>query len=286
MRSDDLPRLRCPCCGKDLVPPRRETVAVASSFAGCLRRCDVCGVGYSNTSKVGAETRIYRDASDNVPSAVRNGFVDTLSTSVNLLNRDNKRQKAAFETSEDAMTWSVFRGLQLAGGLQRTLCRVGIEVAENASHEPSLLLWGAGVPAGDPGTALISGALEDISRYLREPNDRRTEPDVVLGFNDAAVIFVEVKYLSKNERPKSGCHWDRYMERPDADAFLDTQKLVASRYYELARNWRFAWEVSRRFNVPVALVNLGLPTLFEGADRDVLCQFESLLMQDLRHRFY
>jgi hypothetical protein len=298
MRSSELPNLRCQECGLPLVVEQPDVlVAPATSFQDCLRRCDACGIGYSNTSRAGTETRIYRDTENNVPPQVREGFVEALSRAVNVVNRKNKLKKAAFDTSEDALTWSVFRGIQLVGGLRRTLACAGVEIARQASCEPALLLWGADVSPGDASgqrgtrsldaldalTTLRVISLED----LQEPTNYRTEPDVILHFHGAGVVFIEVKYLSRNERLKPrGDNWGRYIREPDPAAFVDAERAMESGYCELARNWRFAWEMSRRLEAPMALVNLGRPALFEGAEGASLEEFELLLSQDPAHRFY
>jgi hypothetical protein len=289
MRSSELPDLHCQECGRLLVVEQEDDlVAPATSFRDCLRRCDSCGIGYSNTGRAGTETRIYRDARSNVPVQVREEFFQSLSRAVNLVNRENKIQKAAFDTSEDALTWSVFRGMQLAGGLRRTLARVGVEIAQQASCEPALLLWGADVLPGSSSDPSAARTLEAVSRDdLHEPTNYRTEPDVILDFHQAGVVLIEVKYLSRNERLKPRAdNWGRYIEEPDAGAFVDAGRVLESGYYELARNWRFAWEMSRRLGTPMALVNLGRPALFEGPEGASLGEFESLLSQDPRHRFY
>src|SRR5262245_30112471 len=121
MRSNELPTSCCQECGRPLAVAHPDAAGAAgTSSHACPRRSDSCGIGYSNTRRAGTETRIYRDVENNVPPQVREGFVEALSRAVNVVNRKNKIKKAAFDTSEDALTWSVFRGIQLVGGLRRT----------------------------------------------------------------------------------------------------------------------------------------------------------------------
>src|ERR1035438_2531729 len=85
MPSTILQSLPCPCCKKVLSPGEPGTYAVrpAGSFAECLRRCAVCGIGFSNSSTVGAETIIYKNPHDNVPEEFRAGFIEAIRLSVN-----------------------------------------------------------------------------------------------------------------------------------------------------------------------------------------------------------
>jgi hypothetical protein len=96
-----------------------------------------------------------------VPEPVRRGLASVLSRSVNITNRPNKRVKFGFETSEDAVTWTVFRYLQ-----DRHSFRGLAQAAEHATTAASarLALWGVEVPS--PLDAISS--IED-----REPTGNR-----------------------------------------------------------------------------------------------------------------
>jgi hypothetical protein len=289
MPSSILQSRPCPGCKKLLSPGEPGTYAVqpAGSFAECLRRCDGCGIGLSNTSTVDGETIIYKNLLDNIPEGMRAGFIDALRLSVNIFNRSNKERKAAFSTSEDALTWTAFRWLQTEGRLRETCSALGLDIAKSSSKEPILLLWGAQVPNRNEPASHVASVLKNISTDLGEIADRRTEPDVVLDFGDAGVVFAEVKFRSGNDsKDPKYANWDRYLERPDSGAFLDPNGVRENGHYELARNWRFAWEVSRKLNVPVGVVNLGSERLFKSRSDAALKAFVSLLNQDPRHQFY
>jgi hypothetical protein len=122
---------------------------------------------------------------------------------------------------------------------------------------------------------------------LQEATDRRTEPDVVLDFGVAGIVFVEVKFRSGNEIKASQYeHWERYLGDQEAGPFKNPAQVRTNGHYELARNWRIAWELSRALEVPVALINLGNDALFNGENGKALGEFESLLAQDAAHVFY
>jgi hypothetical protein len=100
-----LATLKCLKCGNTLSPvagvPKRP-----NSFADLLRRCNSCGIGYSNAGE--NPVLIYRDAQENVPSEVCSGLDSVLRSSLNVRNRKQKRFKFGSYNSEDAVTWTVF----------------------------------------------------------------------------------------------------------------------------------------------------------------------------------
>jgi len=289
MPTPTLQARPCPCCKKMLSPGEPGTYAIrpAGSFSECLRRCDDCGIGLSNSGTVGSETIIYKDPRDNIPEEMRDGFIEAVRSAVHKFNLANKETKAGFSSSEDALTWTVFRWLQQEGILRKTSSSLGIEIAKSALNEPALHLWGAQVPNPNGADSKLGSFLAEISADLEEVVDRRTEPDVILDFGNAGVVFIEVKFRSGNEITDANYgNWDRYLNRPEPAAFRDSKGIRQNGHYELARNWCFAWEVSKKLNVPVGVINLGPEGLFKGRGAESLDVFVSLLNQDARHQFY
>ncbi|MGE3845189.1 MAG: hypothetical protein AB7I50_26820 [Vicinamibacterales bacterium] len=91
-----------------------------------------------------------------------------------------------------------------------------------------------------------------------------SEPDVILDFGSEGLVVVEAKLRSGNDwKPADYAGWTRgYLNGP---AFRDAEAVLRSGRYELARNWRIAWELSGPGR-PVCLVNLGRRELFERED--------------------
>jgi hypothetical protein len=213
--------------------------------------------------------------------------VQALRSSISVFNRPNKLVKAGYSTSEDALTWTMFRFLEGENRLWETFAGNGVAIAEHASVEPRLILWGAEVPSRDGSVSQAPAGLHRVSCLLQETTDRRTEPDVILDFGVARIVFVEVKFRSGNEIKSSQYeHWDRYLGDQEAGPFKIPAEVRSNGHYELVRNWRIAWELSRALNVPVALINLGKDALFNGAKGKALSVYESLLAQDGAHAFY
>jgi hypothetical protein len=166
----DLQSRPCPSCGEILHPHKLtdgdDRPRSAVLFTDCLRRCDVCRVGLSNARTAGSETVIYEDASGNVPMEVRDGFIQALRSSINVLNRPNKLIKAGYSTSEDALTWAMFRFLESKDRLRETLAGNGVAIAEHASGEPRLILWGAEGPSKVGSLSQVPAGLHLVSCLL------------------------------------------------------------------------------------------------------------------------
>jgi hypothetical protein len=78
-----------------------------------------CGRAYSNSADEASRTCIVRSAELNVPDAVREGLERTLAGSLHTQNVSSKRSKFCFSSSEDAVTWTIFRRLEQAGARVR-----------------------------------------------------------------------------------------------------------------------------------------------------------------------
>ncbi len=192
-----LPVLICPNCGKEMSykEGRPET---ARKYESCIRRCESCGIGYSNTFP----TLIYRHPIQNIPCEVQSYAKDVVDKALNEANcKNNKKwERFGFSTSEDALTWTFFVWLQNEGMIRKVLSPAGINGLQKIGEEPDMLLWGAPVPPlQDSRDSNIRREIEDISDKIGERKDYRSEPDVVLDFPEKLVV-IEVNYLSGNRR--------------------------------------------------------------------------------------
>ncbi len=282
----ELEAITCPDCGRstgpvDYAPDQRGGPPPAQSYATCLRKCLSCDVGFSNTRDPSAVVRIHRDSLRNIPEQVRDGAMETLAAALNIRNRENKREKFAFETSEDAVTWTVFRYLQSTGTLGGVLRECVPDLGNAVPQEPALLLWGVPVSAGDVQAGAVRERLEEILPRIGENPESMSDPDVILDCGGAGIVFIEVKYRSLNDnKDASYGGWSRYL---DTDAFADPLSLCSSGHYELARNWRIGWDLA--VERPFTLVNLGPPILFEGPEGKRLAEFERRLERSENRRF-
>lgn len=260
---------KCRSCNSEIPGVTADAKPVSpKSMSECLRRC-ACGKGGFSNGK--SPTWIFAEPSDNVPLEVRAGLTDALAESVNERGRKIKLFQFGFETSEDAVTWTVFRYLQQSGRLRAQLAASGNIVAARAQAEPAMLFWGSPVPAVDAMSRQVRSRLLEILQGLGEERLSYSEPDVLLDFNEAGMVAIEAKYRSENDR-KAEHHtgWKTYLNR---EAFRDPVEAKKTGLYELARNWRIAWELSG--GRPTSLVNLGASRL--ASDKDVLERFHAAL---------
>src|SRR5215471_5417809 len=178
-----LPPLRCPRC-KHRISAVECTgkTPVVKSFADCLRRCEPCGVGASNS--VNRPTWVYRDPLENIPMQSREGVNDALNLALNQRSRKSKRQRFGFSTSEDAVTWVVFTYLLRSGQLTGALRRSGLITEGALATVPTLLLWGVPIDTGVRGTEIRSQLVELCASLHEDPNSF-SEPDVIIDVGNA-----------------------------------------------------------------------------------------------------
>jgi hypothetical protein len=210
----------------------------------------------------------------NVPAPVRVGLDDVLDAAVNETNRRSKREKFCFETSEDAVTWTVSRYLESVGRIDAILGSLPANPALRTS--PALLLWGA--PVSGAVAENVAALLRAISGDLQESDKSRSEPDVVLAWPDLTVL-VEVKYRSPNQQGASSPHFSRYLDRPDLFA-VAVQEVEKAGFYELVRNWRIGVELAERRATAFRLINLGPRSIARSAS-----DFSRLLAQTPDRQF-
>src|SRR4051812_43445375 len=103
--------------------------------------------------------------------------------------RPGKAWKFCSANSDDAVTWTVVRALEQTGQLDRVAAAVGLADAIEASAPPRLLLWGAAARPSDPDAAAAEALLTELSIDLREALERRSEPDVIVLWDDAVVVI-------------------------------------------------------------------------------------------------
>ncbi len=268
--------MRCRTCQRSIKPNaslaaslgRRSTIA---SRDDCIYRCE-CGVAYSNARNEDERVLITASPELNVPREVRPGLVEALGQAANRGNRRNKLMKFCFETSEDAVGWTVFCGLAQQGRLD------ALVAPQRPPGEPALLIWGVSI-GGARGSAIAS-ALAEVCGSLGESASAYTEPDVIVAWADLLVL-VEAKFQSGNERRPNYHGFERYLDRLDLFA-VSPAEVAADGYYELTRNWRIGTALAESLGIPAfLLLNLGPPEKIE-VDADL---FGTLVARSPAHDF-
>jgi hypothetical protein len=242
----------CKACGGRIVFVGDPTGKVqrATSYASAVHECSECGRRYSNTRNVASRTAFTPTAADNIPVEIAEGIGPVLANSINEVNRRKKADWFCASTSEDAITWSVFRWLQQAG---KASLLPELSLARAPAGQASLLLWGA--PAGGPEAESLRDSVIEASNSFEEDHRRRTEMDVMLVWPDL-VMVVEVKYRSPNDRRAGKCG-PRLRQYVTPEFFTaDSAEVDREGYYELVRNWALGALLAQRLRRPFLLVNL------------------------------
>jgi hypothetical protein len=206
-----LPSLICPSCEKSIAAVECiDRVPVATHFDECLRRCELCGIAASNATHARDITYIYRDPLESIPIESREGASECLAQAPNVRNRESKRIRFGFSTSEDAVTWVVFTYLFGSGQLLSALRSAALIAEETPTKAPTLLLWGAPIGSATRGAA-IRRQLKELCAKLQEDPNSFSEPDVIVDLGEGGLIFIEVKYRSGNDaQPEDYPGWSRY----------------------------------------------------------------------------
>ncbi len=99
------------------------------------------------------------------------------------------------ETSEDAVSWNVFVGLQKSGGLRECFeLLTGI----TGCAEPELYLWGNRIAEGQ--SLSVFDKLREAREKLESQVGIPTEPDIMLRIPGQAIVLIEAKFGSPNGR--------------------------------------------------------------------------------------
>lgn len=221
-----------------------------------------------------------------IPAELRSGLEDTLKLSLSTVTKTRKIQRFSRPRAEDALTWVVFRFLQEQRSLRQLLGNLGIASARNAHAEPLLLLWGVPVPLVSRDGLEVHCRLRAALDAIGEAKNARTEPDVMLDFGKHGLVIIEVKLDARNERRSADyAPWDKYFDA--TEAFRKEGAVRESGLYELARNWRVGWELTREPRRRFTLLNLGPESLFRIGRRDLpwVGDFGSAINQPRGDRF-
>jgi len=99
--------------------------------------------------------------------------------------------RLGFETSEDAVSWNVFVGLYVLGGLAEAFRQLTGEIPR---EEPELYLWGNRIDAELTQCKKLGKVRADLEPDLKI----KTEPDIMLRVPGQAIVLIEAKFGSPN----------------------------------------------------------------------------------------
>lgn len=241
-----LPDKECPNCNAKMTNDSigyTEEIKAAHKYDDCLRKCHSCHIGYSNAAD--RPKIIFENYLDNIPEGISGSLEEVLEKSINKRNRKSKKIKIGFSTSEDALTWVVFRYFQKED-------KLGIiieNIAESTSGTAEISYWGVGLKDDK---AIQNKELKDVLDTLKENHSSYSEPDIILE-DDNTVIFIEAKLNSKNiEKESPNQH--KYYE--NTKHFKSDSDFKKCKEYQLIRNWRIGNDYAKNKNKKFYLINL------------------------------
>lgn len=246
-----MEKIKCPKCNFIMqefdIKPKK-----ASKYEDCIRRCIQCQIGASNAQI--NPTFIYKDYRNNIPSNLLEHLNETLEKTLNTTNRENKKIKLGFSTSEDAVSW-IFIKYFLVNDKLPVLQKI-LNLEDEISE---ILMWGVPQINRDLG---CTENLKHICDSLGEDKKYYTEPDIII-ITKSESVFVEVKVKSGNDKQAAdNRNYDKYL----LDKFYtDIKTAKKSSYYELIRNWTIG-NIFAENNFK--LINLAPQKLFSNENQD------------------
>ena len=246
-----MEKIECPKCNSIMqefdIKPKK-----ASKYEDCIRRCIQCQIGASNAQI--NPTLIYKDYRNNIPSNLLQHLNETLEKTLNTTNRENKKIKLGFSTSEDAVSW-IFIKYFLVNDKLPVLQKI-LNLEDEISE---ILMWG--VPQINRNSGYTE-KLQHICDSLGEDKKYYTEPDIII-ITKSESVFVEVKVKSRNDKQAAdNRNYDKYL----LDKFYtDIEAAKKSSYYELIRNWTIG-NIFAENNFK--LINLAPQKLFSKEDQN------------------
>lgn len=246
-----MEKIKCPKCNSIMqefdIKPKK-----ASKYEDCIRRCIQCQIGASNAQV--NPTLIYKDYRNNIPSNLLEHLDETLEKTLNTTNRENKKIKLGFSTSEDAVSW-IFIKYFLVNDKLPVLQKI-LNLEDEISE---ILMWG--VPQINRNSGYTE-KLQHICDSLGEDKKYYTEPDIII-ITKSESVFIEVKVKSGNDKQAAdNRNYDKYL----LDKFYtDIEAAKKSSYYELIRNWTIG-NIFAENNFK--LINLAPQKLFSNENQD------------------
>lgn len=238
--------VKCPKCNSVMqefdVKSKRS-----AKYEDCIRRCITCEIGASNAQV--NPTFIYRDYRNNIPDNLLKNLDKALENTLNETNRENKKIKMGFSTSEDAVSW-IFIKYFLSNNKLPVLQKI-LNLEDEISE---ILMWGVPQMTSEPE---YTKKLKNICSKLGEDKKYYTEPDIII-ITKSASVFIEVKVKSGNDKQAANNkNYDKYLLD---EFYTDIEAAKNSSYYELIRNWTIGNMFSKQ---NFRLINLAPQKLFD-----------------------
>jgi hypothetical protein len=167
------------------------------------------------------------------------------------IENTKRESRIAFDNSEDAVTFNVFRFLELQPQLLEEVLR---EMGGESVHNPRLVYWSHDQEANE-----IWAPLEQARKEFGEQPRSGSEPDLIVATAET-LFFIEAKVTSANRvsAPKSG-NSKRYLTGGDSlfeRVFTVDWATASADRYELTRFWLLGSWLAADLGLKFRLVSL------------------------------
>lgn len=160
----------------------------------------------------------------------------------------------ARETSEDAVTWNVFRHLETSGLLGPWLA----SLTGSSVGKSSLIYWSY---CDEPSVRGVWPTLAKARDAFSERKDHPSEPDLIAD-TEAGLFWIEAKLTASNKTKPSAdakpeaykAGGDRWYSKVIATSF--ERLAIAEQRYEMLRYWLLGTWAAAHLNKPFYLVSL------------------------------
>jgi hypothetical protein len=259
----------------DLLPQRDiESALVQCPVLGCATRVPVQRRNFRRSSLywcpvhrlfIGRSTFEYESDADNL---LRRSAEDLeLLAAIRTFKRESRMAR---ERSEDALTWNVFRQLEVSGRLGHLLSTLtGVPAAQ-----PTVHYW-----SFDAQNRATWAPLAEARSAFGELPGRGSEPDLVIA-TESAHIWLEAKFGSNNDTAPSDvtaaeARYTRGADNWYASVVASPFSTVAveARRYELLRLWLLGTWAAQRRQKQFLLLNLVREGLEEEVPQFASCHF-------------
>lgn len=192
-----------------------------------------------------------------------------------------RENRIARDNSEDAVTWNVFRFLELHGLVGEF---TNLVAGETLAATPRVIYWSYCQSSRRAWSPLL-----DAAQFFGEGVEYRSEPDVVID-DDRVLAFVENKFLGGNRKPSKARYPKRYTTAGPgwfAKVFSPSttfeEVAVTDELYQLMRLWLLGSWIADQSGKRFLLVNV-VRSQSEDA-RDTEAQFGQYISASPNRRF-
>jgi hypothetical protein len=192
-----------------------------------------------------------------------------------------RESRIASDNSEDALSWNVFRYLELSDTLGMYLKSVTREAQVNCVP----VYWSYDNEGGSTWPPLYSAREE-----FGEVQAQSSEPDIIV-YTDSTVFFIEAKFGASNTTPDKNDVENKIGNPKDyltgGDGWYSTvfrhsyATVVRDQKYELLRFWLLGSWIARQMNKNFVLINL----VRAESERDIETDFGMHIQQGPTNRF-